>query len=581
MQQEKRQERIAVEIEAATIERKRVQKQPLKIALDLDIENPNKLSAADKLQIITQYRTCPLKRVEFIQWLADMGVNVSISQLHDWEKKYRSLGISGLRDKRCSNNNKIDTSLVQATLIAHSAAIHDTNLYAIFSRRAKRDGSYLPSETGFVKAKRRLLASNRAVKLLHERGQDVLMSNISTSRRRDVRYANQEWQVDASPLDLMCLDAQYITSAHKRWEEGIRYVDYLQSQGKAVEWGEEMDEIRIIYEPTRLTAIAVQDVYSGKRVWHLASSANALEDAKLLRKALLEMGKPAIIRGDNGKDYLSNHFQDAVRNLGILYHRAPPYKGKAKGAVERGFKTIMHGGLEQIAGFIGHKVADRQLIENHATTKSERLSGVKTHLENLPTRDEAQAVLDALIQAADEKHGWSAKWEQDDATFIDADTINVAIGQRNVRTVGREGIRIDGDTYTSPELWQWQNQRVLVADDIDDIAHKYVLDEAGALLCEAYSERVVALEVHEYKSAEKAQTKRAKALIKQAKQVAKEDNDMAMQELIQRAKASSARRERAIKHKRAPGAKADVAAHDKHSNQRKALDAYTEMLKAI
>src|SRR5699024_9981105 len=61
---------------------------------------------------------------------------------------------------------------------------------------------------------------------------------------------------------------------------------------------------------------------------------------EVTREALIRRGKPTIIYADNGKIYRSETLQHACAQLGITLAHTSPYDPKAKGKIERVFKTI-------------------------------------------------------------------------------------------------------------------------------------------------------------------------------------------------------------------------------------------------
>ncbi|GAA0610876.1 hypothetical protein GCM10009001_30140 [Virgibacillus siamensis] len=61
---------------------------------------------------------------------------------------------------------------------------------------------------------------------------------------------------------------------------------------------------------------------------------------EVTREALIRRGKPSIIYADNGKIYRSETLQHACAQLGITLAHTQPYDPKAKGKIERLFKTI-------------------------------------------------------------------------------------------------------------------------------------------------------------------------------------------------------------------------------------------------
>ncbi|EIB53293.1 bacteriophage DNA transposition protein A, putative, partial [Campylobacter jejuni subsp. jejuni 2008-979] len=70
-----------------------------------------------------------------------------------------------------------------------------------------------------------------------------------------------------------------------------------------------------------------------------------------------------MIKGDNGKDYLSKDFQSLLDGLNITYDAAIAYAGEQKALVERRFGTLQHAGISKMHGHIGNNLAKREMIE--------------------------------------------------------------------------------------------------------------------------------------------------------------------------------------------------------------------------
>ncbi|EAK5887110.1 transposase family protein, partial [Campylobacter coli] len=124
-------------------------------------------------------------------------------------------------------------------------------------------------------------------------------------------------------------------------------------------------------EPFRPHILSVVDVFSGMGVATLVSKSNSLSLTRLLWKAIDKFGKPDMIKGDNGKDYLSKDFQSLLDGLNITYDAAIAYAGEQKALVERRFGTLQHAGISKMHGHIGNSLAKREMIEQK-TPKKER-----------------------------------------------------------------------------------------------------------------------------------------------------------------------------------------------------------------
>ncbi|EPX8820261.1 transposase, partial [Campylobacter coli] len=128
---------------------------------------------------------------------------------------------------------------------------------------------------------------------------------------------NMCWQIDSSPADIIVRDDETL-------------------------------------EPFRPHILSVVDVFSGMGVATLVSKSNSLSLTRLLWKAIDQFGKPDMIKGDNGKDYLSKDFQSLLDGLNITYDAAIAYAGEQKALVERRFGTLQHAGISKMHGHIGN-----------------------------------------------------------------------------------------------------------------------------------------------------------------------------------------------------------------------------------
>jgi hypothetical protein len=168
------------------------------------------------------------------------------------------------------------------------------------------------------------------------KGEDInksLNQSAMGKRAETFTYKNECWEIDSTPADVIIFH-----------------------EGKQI----------------RPDIIAIKDCYSGRCVAHLTENSNKLAIIRLLWKAIETLGKPKLIKGDNGKDYLSKQFQNLLKNLGIEYDRAIAFAGDEKGMVERNFRTIQHSYMRSLAGFIGHNVAYRQKIEAQVAKKNRK-----------------------------------------------------------------------------------------------------------------------------------------------------------------------------------------------------------------
>lgn len=140
----------------------------------------------------------------------------------------------------------------------------------------------------------------------------------------DVLRLNQRWQIDASPADVLLTDG-------------------------------------------RFSIYIVIDVFSRRMMGLVTRTPRTAASLLLVARACEAWGVPEILVTDNGSDFKSLHFVDAVRRLGVTHVRMPPYSPERKAFVERGIKTVQHGLMSMLPGFIGHNVGQRSQIEARRT----------------------------------------------------------------------------------------------------------------------------------------------------------------------------------------------------------------------
>ena len=276
---------------------------------------------------------------------------------------------------------------------------------------------------------------------------------------------NMCWQIDSSPADFIVRDDETL-------------------------------------EPFRPHILSVVDVFSGMGVATLVGKSNSLSLTRLLWKAIDKFGKPDMIKGDNGKDYLSKDFQSLLDGLNITYDAAIAYAGEQKALVERRFGTLQHAGISKMHGHIGNNLAKREMIEQK-TPKKDRCAKdeygftKKTNQKLLLTFSEACEFLEAKV----------IKW--------------------NISKVRRKkGINFEGRVYKSA-LMPSVGTRVKCVQNIDNIKELFIYDLSGNFLCLALDESIAKLSKESYKMLKKGYESEVKAI----KEVLKKDEIAAFTKL--------------------------------------------------
>lgn len=412
------------------------------------------LDENQKLEVIAYSKKYSVKKAKKFFGISDKNI-------YRWLKEFENGGIKEIKDRR-GKRIKADLILIKQAILSIGNA-HKSSWWMEYVRRfcltnnLEFNAFNLEadiSKSTFYRHANSLIKKDADIRNFLRGGLDGL-TDMNLSVKRDYLMENEEWQIDATSFDFMCLN-----------EKG---------------------------EPQRYEAIGIVDAKSGKRVYELADSPNSYANVRLLKKAFIKMGRPGYIKGDNGKDYIGAHFQGVLARLGVSYIAAAPFKGAQKGVIERSH-GVMQNFFEGLSGFIGHNAGHRIKKENEALEKSKRLSGVKTNIKNLLTKDEMQSMIDSWC---DKKYGFSKNVDR--AWFDER-----LFGKAYQRVLSASGISINSITYQSLELYKHLKigDSVEVIEDIDDASKVYVYHK-GEFICEIVHNEVKNITAEEVKKAKK------------------------------------------------------------------------------
>lgn len=412
------------------------------------------LNENQKLEVIAYSKKYSVKK-------AKKFFGVSDKNIYRWLKEFENGGIKEIKDRR-GKRIKADLILIKQAILSIGNA-HKSSWWMEYVRRfcltnnLEFNAFNLEadiSKSTFYRHANSLIKKDADIRNFLRGGLDGL-TDMNLSVKRDYLMENEEWQIDATSFDFMCLN-----------EKG---------------------------EPQRYEAIGIVDAKSKKRVYELADSPNSYANVRLLKKAFIKMGRPGYIKGDNGKDYVGTHFQGVLARLGVSYIAAAPFKGYQKGVIEKSH-GVMQNFFEGLPGFIGHNAGHRIKKENEALEKSKRLSGVKTNIKNLLTKDEMQSMIDSWC---DKKYGFSKNVDR--AWFDER-----LFGKAYQRVLSASGISINSITYQSLELYKHLKigDSVEVIEDIDDASKVYVYHK-GEFICEIVHSEVKNITAEEVKKAKK------------------------------------------------------------------------------
>jgi putative transposase len=310
----------------------------------------------------------------------------------------------------------------------------------------------------------------------------------SASGRADtgIERANQEWQLDSTPTDILLADGK------------------------------------------RHAILGVIDVCSRRLKFHVSRTSNARGVCSLLRRAMLDWGVPERIKTDNGTDYTSEHVRRVVRQMEIDHRVSQPFAPEQKPFIERAFGTLNRDLMPLLPGFIGHSVAQRKAIESRRSfAQRHGGEGAGPAMEASVTPDELQAMLDAWCENYETREHRGLKgltpWEKwcsaqasevtriDDERVLDVLLAAPAGGSGDGgRTVTKKGIAVDGGWYHSDLLAGLEGTRVHCRTDDRDFGVLYVFGPDGTtFICQALDYERLGISPDEVVAARRARQKRA------------------------------------------------------------------------
>lgn len=267
---------------------------------------------------------------------------------------------------------------------------------------------------------------------------------------RHIDQPNMLWQIDASPVDALCVDGRY-------------------------------------------SIYACIDIFSRRAILLVSKTPRAAAVALLLRKAIMAWGVPAAIKTDNGSDFVARDTQRLFVSLNIHQDVSDAYSPQQKGHIERFIKTFQHDFATLLPGFIGHSVADRKVIENRKSFAA-RLGETEAETFNVQlSGQDMQKLSDqwaSTVYEQREHHGLQGlspaeKWNTAnyrprmvDVRALDLLLMPVAGASGNgIRTTTKFGIRVDNYHYATPAIPA--GTMVLVRQDPEDLGHVLAFEPDG------------------------------------------------------------------------------------------------------
>jgi transposase InsO family protein len=244
------------------------------------------------------------------------------------------------------------------------------------------------------------------------------------SRSQHVTMINQLWEMDATRGDCMCLVPGEI-------------------------------------KPRRVSLTMIIDVFTRRATVVVSDQPSADASRAAIRRACLAWGMPAVLKTDNGKEFKNRAVARFCAEAGIALDFCRPFHPEDKPHVERMFGTMLHELFEQLDGYVGHNVAQRQAIESRNSFAHRFGQEGRVLFEVQLSPADLQARIDAWLAHVYEErpHGSMGLSPRNKAlahadqarTVSDERALDALMMDAEPRTISKGVISLNRRSYGSPE----------------------------------------------------------------------------------------------------------------------------------
>lgn len=405
------------------------------------------------------------KNIELPEWISAVLTTLSPRSISRWrslQKKGEGNSLAFDRSKNRGGTGILDRANngeIRSFILAHLANNPHISAERVISAVSGAFGKELIIGHGEIVELPPLRTFQNTIKVWKKTYRNELMRlSDPDAYKNKTRYVvvgttvadrlNQVWEIDASPLDMMCIEG-------------------------------------------RMNIYVAVDIYSRRSVIHITKTPRAVGVGELIRKCINKWGIPELIHTDNGSDFKANATQRLLSSLGVELSFADAYSPEQKGVVERHIKTFQHDLPVILPGFIGHNVADRKRIEGQRSF-ADRLGMPDDKIFNVSmSMVEVQEIVDfwtekvygdnvhSTIGSTPNKRAALAEGTVRRLKHPDALDILLAplVGQNGLRTVTKTGIRANGEHYLLGSVMP--GQQVFCRFDPADAGKLYVFEPDG------------------------------------------------------------------------------------------------------
>lgn len=362
------------------------------------------------------------------------GADVPIGTMRHWLRRYRRHGLSGLdRKPRADAGSRrcVDPQIV--TLIEGLALEVPRRSIAGIHRNVatllRQDGVKPPC---YATVRDIVKAMDPAMMVLARDGAKAYSERFELLHRREAESANAVWQADHTLLDIVVQDD---TDAPVRPWLSVIIDDYSRA----------IMAFRLsLAAPSALqTALVLRDA-----IWRKADPAWPV------------CGVPAVLYTDHGSDFTSRHIERVCAELKIRLVFSLPGRPRGRGRVERVFSTFNQRVLSELPGYLQAGTAQPKA----SITMPELELALRTFILGTyhHTLHSGTGVPPVVRWSAD---GFLPRMPES-LEALDLLLLTVA----RARQVHRDGVRLNGLRYISPDLAAYVGEAVTVRFDPADMA---------------------------------------------------------------------------------------------------------------
>jgi len=384
-----------------------------------------------------------------------------------WDRDYNNKGIMGLirRDGNRDHMTIIETTpqlfrlvlgaLAKAPQISGRSMIDFLKATNANRQKAGEEQMPTPSVRTYLRFKKRWITDNHQIwtRLINPDAWKNFYMAATGSHFENITQLNILWELDSTPADWMLTDGRH-------------------------------------------SVVAVIDLWSRRLKYYVSKTSKSMAVCQLTRWAILAWGVPQGVRTDNGKDYVSEQYDLVLRELEILHEVCIPFASEEKGTIERSMRTMSHGILNLLPGFIGHNVAERKQIEARKSF-SQRIMTPGEVIDVEMTAEDLQKHLDnwcESIYGRDEHSGIgmspfdkARSWTGPVRRIEDERALDMLLCELGgCRKITKKGIRFENHSYFNEGIGEHIGKDVLLKYDERDIGRLYAyVDEQfiGVVIC--------------------------------------------------------------------------------------------------